>query len=155
MPSIITIGKKSIIYYIRLRVRWCVTILHSWVRNYLKTSISLIANGIVHFPIVMLTSCISYSTQLLFQDPLLPPPPSTLGLGCGKQSWNPSLSQQSYSGLWDPTSPSRDLTLFPCTGRQILNHWIIREVPILLKVLRTSKLLFMWVISSIFLPYQR
>ena len=54
-----------------------------------QTSISLIANGIVHFPIVMITSCISYSTQLLFQDPLLPPPPSTLGLGCGKQNLGP------------------------------------------------------------------
>ena len=30
--------------------------------------------------------------------------------------------------MWDLSSPSRDWTCFPCTGRQILNHWTTREV---------------------------
>ena len=31
--------------------------------------------------------------------------------------------------MWDISSPGRDQTRFCCTGRQILNHWTIREVP--------------------------
>ena len=153
MPSVITIGKKSNIYYIRFRVRWCITILHSWVRNYLKTSISLIANGIVHFPVVMLTSCISHSTHLLFQDPLLPPPPPhwVLAVACRiLESFLELVVLQWHMGSYFPNRGSSPL---PCTGRQILNQWTTREVPILLKVLRTAKLLFMWVISFIFLSY--
>ena len=32
--------------------------------------------------------------------------------------------------LQDFSSPTRDKTHIPCTGRQILNHWTPREVPI-------------------------
>ena len=32
-------------------------------------------------------------------------------------------------GVWDLSSPTRDQTLTPCTGRWILNHWTTREVP--------------------------
>ena len=33
-------------------------------------------------------------------------------------------------GMWDPSSLTRDQTHSPCTGRQNLNHWTTREVPI-------------------------
>ena len=33
--------------------------------------------------------------------------------------------------MWDLSSPNRDGTHVPCTGRQILNHWTTREVPLL------------------------
>ena len=32
-------------------------------------------------------------------------------------------------GTWDLSSPTRDRTHVPCTGRRILNHWTTREVP--------------------------
>ena len=32
--------------------------------------------------------------------------------------------------MWDLSSPTRDRTRIPCIGRQILNHWTTREVPI-------------------------
>ena len=31
-------------------------------------------------------------------------------------------------GMWNLGSPTRDGTYVPCIGRQILNHWTIREV---------------------------
>ena len=31
--------------------------------------------------------------------------------------------------MWDLSSPTRDRTRTPCTGRQSLNHWTAREVP--------------------------
>ena len=31
---------------------------------------------------------------------------------------------------WDLSSPTRARTRIPCIGRQILNHWIAREVPL-------------------------
>ena len=31
--------------------------------------------------------------------------------------------------MWDLSSPTRNRTCIPCTGRQILNHWATREVP--------------------------
>ena len=34
-------------------------------------------------------------------------------------------------GMWDLSSPIRDQTHVPCIGRQILNHWTTREVPLL------------------------
>ena len=34
--------------------------------------------------------------------------------------------------IWDLSSPTRDQTHVPCTGRQILNHWTTREVPLIL-----------------------
>ena len=34
-------------------------------------------------------------------------------------------------GMWDLSSPTRDRTRNPCIGRQSLNHWTAREVPIL------------------------
>ena len=33
------------------------------------------------------------------------------------------------SGMWDPSSPTRDLTCTPGVGRQSFNHWTAREVP--------------------------
>ena len=32
-------------------------------------------------------------------------------------------------GMWDLSSPTRDRTCTPCSGRQSLNHWTTREVP--------------------------
>ena len=32
-------------------------------------------------------------------------------------------------GMWDLSSLTRDQTLVPCIGKQILNHWATREVP--------------------------
>ena len=32
-------------------------------------------------------------------------------------------------GVWDLSSPTRDQTRVPCSGRPILNHWTSREVP--------------------------
>ena len=32
-------------------------------------------------------------------------------------------------GMWDLSSPTRDRTHTPCTGRRNLNHWTTREVP--------------------------
>ena len=31
-------------------------------------------------------------------------------------------------GMWDLSSPTRDWTQTPCTGRSSLNHWTAREV---------------------------
>ena len=31
--------------------------------------------------------------------------------------------------MWDLSSPNRDQTRTPCTGRWILNHWSTREIP--------------------------
>ena len=31
--------------------------------------------------------------------------------------------------MWDLSSSTRNWTLVPCIGRQILNHWLTREVP--------------------------
>ena len=44
--------------------------------------------------------------------------------GCG--AWSYWLHS-----TWDPRSPSRDQTCIPCIGRQILNHWTTKEVPII------------------------
>ena len=32
--------------------------------------------------------------------------------------------------MWDLSSPTRNWTCTPCTGRQSLNHWTTREVPL-------------------------
>jgi len=32
-------------------------------------------------------------------------------------------------GMWDLSSPTRDWTCTPCSGRLSLNHWTTREVP--------------------------
>ena len=32
--------------------------------------------------------------------------------------------------MWDLSSLTRDQTHVPCIGRQILNHWTTREVPV-------------------------
>ena len=36
---------------------------------------------------------------------------------------------QLLHGMWDLSFLNRDQTQVPCNARQILNHWIIREVP--------------------------
>ena len=50
------------------------------------------------------------------------------GLSSGTQAqqlWHPGLAA---SGMWDPSSLTRDWTHAPCIGRRILNHWTTREV---------------------------
>ena len=32
-------------------------------------------------------------------------------------------------GMWDLSSPTRERTCTPCTGRQSLNHWTTGKVP--------------------------
>ena len=36
------------------------------------------------------------------------------------------------SGMWDLSFQTRDQICIPCTGRQIINHWMTRDVPVLL-----------------------
>ena len=38
-------------------------------------------------------------------------------------------------GMWDFSSLTRDWTRNPCTGRRSLNHWTVREVPLLFPLL--------------------
>ena len=33
--------------------------------------------------------------------------------------------------MWDLSSPTKDQTHIPCIGRQSLNHWTTREVPLI------------------------
>ena len=35
-------------------------------------------------------------------------------------------------GTWHLSSPTRDQTCSPCIARQSLNHWTMREVPLVL-----------------------
>ena len=37
-----------------------------------------------------------------------------------------------YLNGWDLNSLTRERTCIPCIGRQIFNHWTIREVPVLI-----------------------
>ena len=58
--------------------------------------------------------------------------------GCGKQA----LPQVAVCGLlshdmWDLSSPTRDWTYVPCIGKQILNHWTTRDVPLALLKIRS------------------
>ena len=32
-------------------------------------------------------------------------------------------------GMWDLRSSTRDQTHTPCTGKESLNHWAVKEVP--------------------------
>ena len=41
--------------------------------------------------------------------------------------------------MWDLSSPTRDGAHIPCIGRQILNHWTTREVPIPLQLFEVDK----------------
>ena len=41
-------------------------------------------------------------------------------------------------GMWDLSYPIRDQTWTPCTGRQNLNHWTTREVPVWLLLTNTD-----------------
>ena len=34
--------------------------------------------------------------------------------------------------MWNLSSLTRDRTRAPCIGRRILNHWITREIPVLI-----------------------
>ena len=42
-------------------------------------------------------------------------------------------------GIWDIRSLTRDQTLVSCTGRWRLNHWTIREVPLVFLEMEISK----------------
>ena len=56
------------------------------------------------------------------------------GLSCGFSSWGHtdlfSCGPWAYllHTVWELSSPSRDQTCVPCSGRQILNHWTTGEV---------------------------
>lgn len=50
---------------------------------------------------------------------------SSLHCGAGSVVATCGLPQ----GVWDPSSPAREQTCIPRTGRQILNPWATREVP--------------------------
>ena len=47
-------------------------------------------------------------------------------------------------GMWDLSSQSRGRTCTPCLGRQCLNHWTTREVPICLFLVLACKVFFLW-----------
>ena len=69
---------------------------------------------------------------------------ATLGLSCGLQAlwlWHKGLVDPC---IWDLSSPTRNQTRIPCTGRQIFNHWTTREVP--------SLQCFLGVLSHLILP---
>ena len=72
-------------------------------------------------------------------------------LGFGENVKNDSFIWLTGSlfGMWDLSSPTRNRTLIPCIARQILNHWITREVPICLE----PHLLFPKQISGLFRDY--
>ena len=47
-------------------------------------------------------------------------------------------------GMWDLSSQTRGRTCTPCLGRQCLNHWTTREVPICLFLVLACKVFFLW-----------
>ena len=49
--------------------------------------------------------------------------------------------------LWDPSSPTRDWNCTPFIGRQSLNHWTAREVPVIIYI-GTFILLFIIIIHG-------
>ena len=49
--------------------------------------------------------------------------------------------------MWDPSSPTRDWNCTPCIGRQNLNHWTAREVPVIIYI-GTFVLLFIIIIHG-------
>ena len=69
-----------------------------------------------------------YASQLYFLQystfvsrPVTPSPTFHVGSqSWHAESWNPSLSKQSYSGMWDLSSPTRDLTLSPALEGKFL-----------------------------------
>ena len=50
--------------------------------------------------------------------------------GLGLSSWGTWASL--LRGMWNLSSPNKDWTWVPCIGRQILNHWTTRGIPIAL-----------------------
>ena len=50
--------------------------------------------------------------------------------GPGVSSWGTWASL--LRGMWNLSSPTKDWTWVPCIGRQILNHWTTRGIPIAL-----------------------
>ena len=51
------------------------------------------------------------------------------GLLSGCSVWAQQLYCQLPLIMWDLTSPTRDQTQVPCTGRRILNPWTTKEAP--------------------------
>ena len=45
-------------------------------------------------------------------------------------------------GMWDLRSLTRDGTHTPCIGRQSLNHWTARDVPVYVFLIRFDKFPF-------------
>ena len=74
----------------------------------------------------------AWKFQFLFFSPtfgilaILAPPPTFFW----SSLWHVGFS----SGMWDLSSPIKDRTQVPCTGRWILNHWTTREVPFVLLI---------------------
>ena len=54
-----------------------------------------------------------------------------------------SCSARAYllRGTWDVSSPTRDHTCVPSTAKRILNHWITSEVPQLLSINYSPKVI--------------
>ena len=76
---------------------------------------------------------------------------AALGLSCGLQA--PWLLHKDLAvpHMWDLSSPTRNQTRIPCTGRQIFNHWTTREVPSLQCF---SRVLSHLILSTILLLFQ-
>ena len=67
--------------------------------------------------------------------------PGTFVASCGTFFWSTDSLDEAHKVsscttkaslrccMWDLSSPTRDQTQVPCIARQILNHWVIREVP--------------------------
>ena len=50
-------------------------------------------------------------------------------------------------GIWDFSSPARDQTQTPCTGRLRLNHWTSREVPVVQSLRHIQLFRTLWTIA--------
>ena len=67
---------------------------------------------------------------------------------CGLSSC--SVWAELSGSLWDFNSLTRNQTHAPCFGRQILNHWTTREVPILFILYSLLFFFTVWIFSHAF-----
>ena len=68
---------------------------------------------------------------------------AALGLSCDMWELRCSSGAWLPCRMWNLSSTTRDRTHVLCIGRQILNHWTIREVPVFSSFLQLL-LLFFW-----------